>query len=181
MKAPEPNGTIKSWNLHDEIIDVPKSWLRFRPAAYGIVIHDKRILVARERNIEKYMLPGGGLDIGEASATAVRREIMEETGFDVRPTGLFRVLENFFTFDKGDEEAFQGVSFFYLCELVNASDASSVPKWQDTAEVCEVAWIEIDKLEKHAFMNIHDRVISMFLKSKTPIAEVMKMLPEENR
>jgi 8-oxo-dGTP diphosphatase len=42
----------------------------------------------------RWFLPGGGVDHGEDPATAVVREVAEETGLRVRPTGVRAVLDD---------------------------------------------------------------------------------------
>ena len=41
-----------------------------------------------------YSIPGGGLEAGETVTQAVVREVKEETGIDVRVTGLIGVFSN---------------------------------------------------------------------------------------
>lgn len=57
----------------------------------GAVVHDRfgRILLVRRRNDPgrgRWSVPGGRVEPGESDEQAVRREIAEETGLDVRPT-----------------------------------------------------------------------------------------------
>ena len=52
-----------------------------RPGAYGVTTHDDRVFVVRWRG--QCFLPGGGIEPGERPEAALRREILEETGFEV--------------------------------------------------------------------------------------------------
>ena len=65
-----------------------------RVAAYGIVTDDDgRVLLARwvEGRRVAWTLPGGGLEQGEDPELAVRRELREETGFQIKTTALLGV------------------------------------------------------------------------------------------
>ena len=71
-----------------------------RNSAKAIVLHEGKILVNRcvSRFGEYYALPGGGQREGETLLEAVRRELLEETGYRVAPqrlSGIYeRVCEN---------------------------------------------------------------------------------------
>ncbi|MEM1272469.1 MAG: NUDIX hydrolase [Pseudomonadota bacterium] len=64
-----------------------------RPGAYAVVVAPGGLLVTfQERPKPEFQLPGGGIDPGESSLPALRREILEETGFTIqrpRRLGMF--------------------------------------------------------------------------------------------
>ena len=71
-----------------------------RPIAICVFRHEGRILVGEGYDPvkqEKYHRPvGGSLQFGETSERAVRREIREELGVELREPRLLGVLENLF-------------------------------------------------------------------------------------
>ena len=93
-----------------------------RPLALCVLSKDDRYLVADGYDPEKdqvfYRPPGGGIDFGETSEEALRREIREEMGFEIRNTRRLGVLENIFTFAgrRGHE-----IVFVYDADPVNTS------------------------------------------------------------
>ncbi|MGR3468902.1 MAG: NUDIX domain-containing protein [Shimia sp.] len=63
---------------------------RLRPGAYGILARDGDLLLTETDEVQ---LPGGGIDAGESPSRALRREVMEETGWRIgrpRRLGAFR-------------------------------------------------------------------------------------------
>ncbi|UNK70872.1 NUDIX domain-containing protein [Microbacterium sp. H1-D42] len=65
-----------------------------RVAAYGVITDDDhRVLLARwvEGRRVAWTMPGGGLEDGEDPELAVRRELREETGFDIETTELLGI------------------------------------------------------------------------------------------
>ena len=74
-----------------------------RPIVIGVAVNDDRIFVVEGHDRLKgqtfYRPPGGGIEFGEISEAALRRELVEE--LDVEPTSAQYIgtLENVFTYD----------------------------------------------------------------------------------
>ncbi len=64
---------------------VPLETYTERPGAYAVLFSEQGDLLCVEVN-GRYHLPGGGIEEGEEAESALRREIQEETGYEV--TGL---------------------------------------------------------------------------------------------
>lgn len=56
------------------------------PASVGIIFNDDntQVLLVQRRDVPVWVLPGGGVDVGESFEKALLREIDEETGFQVQ-------------------------------------------------------------------------------------------------
>ena len=54
-----------------------------RLGAYGILLDGDKVLL--EKTYLGYFIPGGGLEPGELHEEALRREYLEETGYEVTP------------------------------------------------------------------------------------------------
>lgn len=64
---------------------------KLRVAAYAICVRDGQLLLARSPASGggfEWVLPGGGMEHGEDPYDTVVREVEEETGYLVEPTGL---------------------------------------------------------------------------------------------
>jgi len=62
------------------------------------VLQDNKILLTQRNDFETWILPGGGVELGESIAQAAIRETKEETGLDVeliRLVGIYSRLGNF--------------------------------------------------------------------------------------
>lgn len=75
--------------------------LRQRLACYGVVVHERRLLLTRLSPLTpspgRWTLPGGGVDHGEHPLRAVVREVHEETGMHVEVDRLAEVGAEHFT------------------------------------------------------------------------------------
>lgn len=83
---------------------------RERVAARGIVVRDGKILLSHELNTGVYMTPGGGIEDSETPEECCKREILEETGYEVKP------LKHFLTINEYSFET-KYISNFFICEV----------------------------------------------------------------
>ena len=70
-------------------------------AAYAICVRGGQLLLARSPGPDgtlEWVLPGGGMDHGEDPYDTVRREVTEETGYEVEPTALLGLHSSHRTF-----------------------------------------------------------------------------------
>jgi len=93
---------------------VPIEQLKFRPSAYGVVVHDDQVLLASGIHTHKYVLPGGGVELGERIESALKRELMEETGIKIAVGDLLYAHDDFFYYDPTGH-AFHSFMLYYHC------------------------------------------------------------------
>lgn len=102
----------------------------------GAVVTDPRdrVLLVRERG--RWQTPGGEVEAGEDHATALRREVTEETGLTVEPGSLVAVTENRYTCG-GDDRAFAFAH--YTATLVGDPTPTTDPGLDDE-DITAVDW-----------------------------------------
>jgi 8-oxo-dGTP diphosphatase len=94
------------------------------------------LLVERGREPLKgwWSLPGGLVETGELLATAVRREVFEETGLVVKPVRLSELFERIMRDASGQPE-YHYVLADYLCTVVSG-------ELRPGDDVSRVAWVK---------------------------------------
>ena len=131
-----------------QTIEVSADQLEWRPGVYGIVLHQGCVLLVKMKRNEQFVLPGGGIELGEQAADALRREMKEETGIDVTVGELIDVLEDFFHYDPSGR-SYHALGFYYRCEAqtfdLAANDAV------DDEEVESPQWVTVEELSAEAF------------------------------
>lgn len=79
-----------------------------------------------------WSLPGGVLEVGEALVDAVRREVAEETGLEVKPLAVVEVFERILLDEEGKPE-YHYVLIDYLCRpaggTLRAADDATEVEW----------------------------------------------------
>lgn len=93
---------------------------RIRVLVLGLIQQDDRILVTRDHDPVKgrdfYRALGGGVEFGETSLVALKREFQEEIGAELTHIQYLGCLENLFTYNgKPGHEIVQ----VYRCDLVD--------------------------------------------------------------
>lgn len=110
----------------------------------AIVIKDDAVLlVKRGINPGKglWAIPGGNLNLGETLQDAAQREIMEETGIEIKAK-----LPPHITFDLIDRDEEGKIRFHYVIVDLIADYVSGEPKGADDA--LDARWVKIKDLDK---------------------------------
>ncbi len=84
--------------------------MRFKYRGAGLCIHDGYVLLATADQDRYWILPGGRVELGEDTRSALEREFVEETGHETRVEHFPWVVENFFYLDGTD---YHELSFTY--------------------------------------------------------------------
>jgi 8-oxo-dGTP diphosphatase len=120
----------------------------------GVVISNGRaLLVKRGRPPleNEWSIPGGMLETGETLLAGVRRELLEETGVQVRVVELIEVFERI-NLDGEGKARFHFVVLDYLCEALDSEARAG-------DDVTEVAWAAPEELGKYSLTETATRVI----------------------
>jgi ADP-ribose pyrophosphatase YjhB (NUDIX family) len=120
-----------------------------RPIVMCLFRKGTRILVCDlhdpSRNRHFYRPMGGGIEFGETSLEALRREVREELDAEIVAPTLLGTLENIFIYDdrRGHE-----VVFVYYAQLVDESlyRKSRLQGIEDNGLLFELCWLDISTL-----------------------------------
>lgn len=127
----------------------------------GVVIDDGRTLLIRRGSEPlrgQWSIPGGTLELGESLEGGVARELLEETGLEVRVLELIEVFDRIFTEpDAGgggtpQRPKFHYVIVDYLCERISGEPRPG-------SDVTDVAFATEDELAKFQLTTTATRVL----------------------
>ncbi len=114
----------------------------------GVIIENGRALLIRRGSEPlrgQWSIPGGTLELGESLQQGVARELLEETGLEVRVLELIEVFDRIFPGDvsepaeKGRRPRFHFVIVDYLCERIGGEPRAG-------SDVTDVAFASEDEL-----------------------------------
>ncbi|WNJ97570.1 NUDIX hydrolase [Vibrio ruber] len=135
-----------------------------RAKAVCLFRHQRRILLAEGYDPikgEKYVIPvGGGIEFGEKSTDAARRETFEEIGAEIDNLRLLGISENIFTFSG---TAGHEIVFVYEAELKDKSfyQRDEIPGIEVDGERFIVRWFDEDDILNGSLPFYPDGIINM--------------------
>ncbi|HKW33055.1 MAG TPA: NUDIX hydrolase [Candidatus Acidoferrum sp.] len=116
----------------------------------GVIVDCGRTVLIRrgtEPLLGQWSIPGGSIEIGETITEAVRRELQEETGLEVRVLELIELFDRIYL-DNGaaasrdqKKPRYHYVIADYLCELVGGEPRAG-------SDVTDLAFAREDELHK---------------------------------
>jgi 8-oxo-dGTP diphosphatase len=127
----------------------------------GVVIEEGRTLLIRrgtEPLLGEWSIPGGTLELGETLEAGVARELLEETGLQVRVLGLIEVFDRIFTpagkisAEKESRPKYHFVIADYLCERISGEA-------QAGSDVTDVAFAREAELPQYHLTETATRVL----------------------
>jgi len=120
----------------------------------GVVISGGRALIVKRGSppLEgQWSIPGGMLEAGETLLLGVRRELLEETGIEVKVLELIEVFERI-NLDGEGKARYHYVVLDYLCEAVRGQARAA-------SDVTDVAWATPEELPRYGLTETSTRVI----------------------
>ena len=123
-----------------------------------VIRDDKILLVKRAPNLvegSKWGIIGGFVDRDELLKDAVKREVLEETGYEINEITFFTIRDN-----PNRNEDRQNIALVYLC---TAGEKTGKPDHEST----ETRWFSFDALpEEKEFAFDHYKDIELYLQYK---------------
>ncbi|RXK19178.1 NUDIX hydrolase [Macrococcus sp. DPC7161] len=109
--------------------------------ASAIVIDNSKLLIVKSKTEQKWTIPTGGLETDETSEQACIREVLEETGYDVK------ILKYIESKDKSVKN-YQVKVDYYLCSVISGELIINDPdeeideiRWVSNREFNELDWL----------------------------------------
>lgn len=128
-----------------------EAYTKTRIGCRGIIVRDGKILISHEVNTGYYLIPGGGLEDGETPEQCCVREVLEETGYIVKPIKQYLTVNEYY----GD---YHFISHYFICEMLGEEQQhltdeeqlrGLVPEWLDIESIFNI----YKKYNDYAFEN----------------------------
>lgn len=106
-----------------------------RRVSRAVVIKDGKLLLSHEKNIDKWMLPGGGVEGDETHELCCIREVAEETGYVVKPERCFMVINEYY-------EDWKYASYYFVCTIEGQTERNLTDREREVG--AEPEWLDPD-------------------------------------
>lgn len=133
------------------------------PAVGALVFRDDAILLVkrgRPPKVGHWSVPGGSIEEGETAEAAVVREVVEETGVQVRPLRVVTITELIERDDTGRIRYHYAIADF-LCELLAGEPTPGT-------DAADARWIPIRDLRDYDLTPTTMRAIEIALRERPP-------------
>jgi len=110
---------------------------------YGVIIQEDKILLSKQWN--GYNFPGGGIELGENTEDALKREVKEETGIEISVGKILHCQNSFFKLPfKGN--FVHSIHVFYECKVIGG-ELSTKYLDENEKKYAEMAeWVPLTKI-----------------------------------
>ncbi len=112
----------------DELYDEKKGSCRMRRAVRAVISKGDTLLMVYSKKKGDYKFPGGGIEKGENEEEALRREVKEETGYDIS------VIEDkiicAYEVRKYNDDEFVMESCYYICSITEEKGSQNLDEYE---------------------------------------------------
>lgn len=149
-----------------------EKYTKTRFGCRGIVMQDGKILVSKEERTDFWLIPGGGLEAGEIPQECCVREILEETGYIVKPTKQFLTLNEYYA-------EYKYVSHYFVCEIMGKGRQNCTPAEMERGLVPQ--WVGIRDFLKivsgyAVYASVDEEKYGAYLREYTALRAYLKSI-----
>jgi nucleoside triphosphatase len=130
------------------------------PAVAALIAYQSKVLIVRTHKWSGlWGVPGGKIDYGEDTITALKREMREEVGLEIRD------VQYAFYSDIIEDPLFYKPAHFLSLEFVAYSDSEAVVI---NEEIAEFAWVSLEKAFTYPINVYTKRLLEWCVKHQFP-------------
>ncbi|MCL2016025.1 MAG: NUDIX domain-containing protein [Defluviitaleaceae bacterium] len=116
----------------------------FRRAARAVIMDGDKILMAHLGKTDEYKFPGGGVAENESAETALKREVLEEVGYNILEIGeKIGEITEYDTAQEGEQFYFKMVSEYYAATVESRQLSQHLEEYEQALQFTP-CWVDIE-------------------------------------
>lgn len=151
-----------------------------RPSVRAIIEKDGKVLLVYSKKYHYYKLPGGGIEKGESNESALVREVLEETGYQIIMDSIEaygKILRR--QKDAYDENCiFEQENCYYFCEIKDEKLETNLDSYEKE-EGFTAVWVEPMVASRYNMREFHSESVDQVMVQRE--AKVLDMIDLEIR
>lgn len=165
---PEPDagdkaaGLVLAETYYGETKPVALASLRHRVSVYAIIVEDEKILMVKTHN-HRYYFPGGGVNVGEPLAQAVRREAREELNAEVEVGPVLHADDMVYYHDPAGRAAHL-IRLYFDCRLLTRDFTQANAEERD--EILSIEWVPLNRRNEQDFLPSTRRALDALIQKR---------------
>ncbi len=134
-----------------------------RIACRAVIIQDNKVLISYLQRNDFSMFPGGGLEDGETLEECVSREVLEETGYIIKPIKCYLEIDEYY-------EDYKYLSYYFLAKVESKATQkltegeayfNLIPKWININELLDIfskhkMYYNIDEVRRGTYLREYE-------------------------
>ena len=136
-------------------IKIDNSEGKFKFRVCGILENNGKYLTVKLNDNKFFCLPGGHVELGEDTDTAVLREMKEELNFSIKIKRLVAINQNFFYTKEG--KPFHEIGFYYIINAIDENDINTNDYQREELDKGKIQHLEFKWFTKEELKQIDFR------------------------
>jgi 8-oxo-dGTP pyrophosphatase MutT (NUDIX family) len=130
------------------LLDFENGNMILRNAVRAIIKEDNKLLMAYLKKTGEYKFPGGGKEKNETTEEALKREVLEEVGYNIKKiTEKAGTITEYAIAKEGGNNIFKMISEYYMVEIEKESVGQNLEEYEKKL-MFRPCWVEIEKAYK---------------------------------
>ena len=139
------------------LLDLKNGNIIFRNAVRAVIVDKNIILMAHLEKTDEYKFPGGGKEDYETVEEALKREVLEEVGYNaINIKEKIGTITEFAIAKEGGNNIFKMVSEYYLVEVEKIQLKQNLEEYEKEL-LFKPCWVEIIKAYRKNYEKIFEK------------------------
>jgi 8-oxo-dGTP pyrophosphatase MutT (NUDIX family) len=142
--------TVIATSIDGAAAKVYRKDLIMRVHVYAIIVRDNKVLISPQWEHNGFVFPGGSIEMGENHLDGLVRELLEETGYEVKPRKVVDVFTTFYMNFK-TKKAQHSTLIYYDADVIKGRLSTDGFDKHELEYASKARWVTLEQLKTLKF------------------------------